>query len=93
MSCYDHPSEALLLLLLLLLQPQSDIQALALQPPVPVEALSVDSQFVTYTTSMAGHFHSCDSCQQNIEADDDEVKQLQQQSLLKQGVAAHHICL
>jgi hypothetical protein len=64
----------LLLLPLLLLQPQSDIQALALQPPVPIEALALQQEFVIYTTSCQNCFSNCDSCGEEIKANDDEVK-------------------
>jgi hypothetical protein len=52
------------------------VQALVLQPPVAVEALSTQGEWVNYLESLQDRWNSCYGCGQTFEPDDEVRHQL-----------------
>lgn len=54
------------------LQPGSDVQALALQPPAVLEALSTQCEWVTYPQALQSCLSCCHGCGEAFEAEDED---------------------
>ncbi|WIA40226.1 hypothetical protein OEZ86_013609 [Tetradesmus obliquus] len=56
------------------LQPGSDVQALALQPPAVLEALSTQCEWVTYPQALQSCLSCCHGCGEAFEAEDERYE-------------------